>query len=100
MTPSAPASIARQAVGSSPLRSANDALRSAQQRVHAFGIAARFLQRDDARMAGELRDGLRQQVAAGAAGHVVEDDRQPAVVGDRAVVRDAGPPASGARRAA
>jgi hypothetical protein len=62
------------------------AVAQAQQGVHALAVAACFLDRDDAGVAGQFGDGLRQHVAAGAAGHVVEHDRQGAVVGDRAVM--------------
>ncbi|KAG1533510.1 hypothetical protein G6F50_015855 [Rhizopus delemar] len=59
-----------------------------QQRLHPAGVAHRFLDADDIGMAGQFGHGLRLHVATGAAGHVVQHDRQPALVGNRAVVRD------------
>ena len=40
------------------------------------------------RVRDQFGHGFRQQVATGAAGHVVQHDRQPALVGDRAEMRD------------
>ena len=59
-----------------------------EQRLHAFGLAARFLDADDARVRRKRGHGLRQQVATGAPGHVVQHHRQRTVVGDRAVMRE------------
>src|SRR3546814_1788991 len=52
-----------------------------QQRLHALGVVARFLDADDALVRGKLGRGLGQHVAAGAPGHVVEHHRQLAVIG-------------------
>uniref|UniRef100_A0A914YL95 Uncharacterized protein n=1 Tax=Panagrolaimus superbus TaxID=310955 RepID=A0A914YL95_9BILA len=58
-------------------------LRAAQreQRLHTAGVTHRFLDADDVGVAGQLGHGLRLHVAAGTAGHVVQHDRQPALVG-------------------
>ena len=80
ITPSAPASRLRAAVGSSPDRTAKPAWRR--------GSRARMRPRrrgppdgDDARMLRERGYGIKQQVATGAPRHVVQDHRQVAVVG-------------------
>ena len=55
---------------------------SATQRIDALAFAARFLDADDAFVRGEFRGRLRQQIASGAARHVVQNDRQAALLGD------------------
>ena len=49
-------------------------------------VAARLLDRDDARVLGEPEERVGLDVRARPAGHVVDDDRQAALVGDRAEV--------------
>ena len=50
-------------------------------------VAAGLLDRHDARVLGEPQERVRLDVGAGPAGHVVDDDRQAALVRDRAEVR-------------
>ena len=59
-----------------------------QQRLHARRVGHRLLDAHDAGVSGQLGHGLGQQVAAGAAGDVVEHHRQPALLGHRAVMGD------------
>ncbi|OAX59348.1 hypothetical protein A6R79_13220 [Xanthomonas translucens pv. translucens] len=59
-----------------------------QQRGDALRIAAGVLDADDVRMLRQVRHRVRQQVAAGAPGHVVQHHRQAAVLGHLQVVRE------------
>ena len=58
-----------------------------QQRRHPVLLGARFLDADDVGVHRKLADRLRHHVAAGPARHVVQDHRQPAVVGHRTEMR-------------
>ena len=54
--------------------------------AHLLHVARRFLDADDVGDRGQARQRARLDVAAGAAGHVVDDDRQRRPGGNRAIV--------------
>ncbi len=87
MTPSPPRPSSGNVQLSSPDRTLKPAGRSARDGHDLLQVAGGLLDPDDALVLGEAQQRLRADVGAGSAGHVVDDDRQAALIGDGAVVR-------------
>ena len=81
MTPSPPIARIGQVQASSPERTGRPGPVAADRR-DLLEVGGRLLDRDDPRMLGEPEDRVRVDVGAGPAGHVVDDDRQAALVRD------------------